>query len=132
MHIRFIVVGKPSAAYRVLIADYEKRIPKYARLEVFEVKSEADIAAKVKGVLVVLDSKGKAFSSESIAAWLKSQPIVSFVIGGDTGLSESFKRQANVLLSFGAITLPHQLARLVLTEQVYRALTILKGEPYHK
>ena len=132
MKVRFIVIGKPTSEYRVLIQEYEKRLPKYARFEVFEVKDEKDVEAKLKSVIVVLDSRGKSLSSESLAAYLKPQEEVSFVIGGDIGLSEAFKKKANLLLSFGQITLPHQLARLVLTEQVYRAFTILKGEPYHK
>lgn len=132
MNIRFIVIGKPTSEYRALIQEYEKRLPKYARFECLEVKAEKDIESKLKGTIVILDSRGKALSSESIAAFLKPLQEVSFVIGGDIGLSDEFKKKANLVLSFGQITLPHQLARLVLTEQVYRALTILKGEPYHK
>lgn len=132
MKIRFIVIGKPTNDYRVLIQEYEKRLPKYARFECFEVKDEKDIESKIKGTLIILDSKGKALSSESLAAYLKPQEELTFVIGSDIGLSDAFKKKAALLLSFGLITLPHQLARLVLTEQVYRALTILKGEPYHK
>lgn len=132
MNIRFIVIGKPTAEYRALIGEYEKRLPKYCRFECLEVKAERDIEPKIKGAIVILDSQGQALSSESLAQYLKEHQELSFVIGGDVGLSDAFKKKANLVLSFGKITLPHQLARLVLTEQVYRALTILKGEPYHK
>ena len=132
MNVRFVVIGRPSPAYRTIINDYEKRLPKYCRFEVFEVKKEDEIIGKLKGTIVIMDKDGKQMSSEGFATWLKTQENLTFVIGGDTGLSDKIKQQSNILLSFSLMTFPHQLARLMLTEQVYRALTILKGEKYHK
>ena len=132
MRIRFIVVGKPTREYATLIHEYEQRLPKYCTFEVFEVKDDDGITTKLKGTIVALDSHGKNYTSESLAEWVKGQTEITFVIGGDVGLSDELKRKSNLMISFGAITLPHQLARLVLTEQIYRAFTILKGEKYHK
>jgi len=127
-----VVVGKPSKEYAPIIQEYEKRLPKYCRFEVFEVKREADISGKLKGLTVMLDVLGKEVSSHGLLAMLKPEGQVTFVIGGAEGLSEATKKKADSLLSLSKMTLPHQLARLVLTEQIYRAFTLLKGEKYHK
>jgi 23S rRNA (pseudouridine1915-N3)-methyltransferase len=92
--------------------------------------------ARTPAYLVLLDSRGKQFSSEELAQAIGklrdsgTQRLV-FAIGPADGWSESARSRANLLLSFGRITLPHQLARVVLAEQVYRAFTILAGHPYH-
>jgi 23S rRNA (pseudouridine1915-N3)-methyltransferase len=85
---------------------------------------------------VLLDSRGTAFSSEELAAWLgtrrdSGQQMIVFAIGPPSGWSERAPKQAQTLLSLGRITLAHELARLVLAEQLYRAFTILAGHPYH-
>ncbi len=86
--------------------------------------------------LVALDERGQALTSVQLAAWLgRAQDTgrdVAFVIGGDEGLSEAVRARASLVLALSAMTLPHRLARLVLVEQVYRAFSILRGEPYHK
>ncbi len=98
----------------------------------------AAIIAKLspRDALVVLDERGKALSSVDFAKWLQQQQMqgrdVAFAIGGDEGHSEEVRGRANVVLSLSAMTMPHRLARLVLLEQVYRAVTIIRGEPYHK
>ncbi len=134
MHIRFIVAGKPSMKYSSLIQDYEKRLPKYCRFETIELKDNAkpaDIIAKMKGYAVCLDPKGKQLTSEELSTMLKTHQEMTFVIGGSEGLAEEVKKNC-FLLSFSKMTFPHQMARLMLSEQVYRAFTILKGEKYHK
>ncbi len=83
---------------------------------------------------MLLDSRGEALSSEQLAKWLgarrdSGQQMIVFAIGPASGWSE--RRQAQTVLSLGALTLPHELARLVLAEQIYRAFTILAGHPYH-
>ena len=87
-------------------------------------------------MLVALDERGKHLSSVDFAKWLGKQQDaardVAFVIGGDEGLAEAVRAKAGLVLSLSAMTLPHRLARLVLLEQVYRAFSILRGEPYHK
>jgi 23S rRNA (pseudouridine1915-N3)-methyltransferase len=85
---------------------------------------------------VLLDSRGEAFSSEELAKWLgarrdSGQQMIVFAIGPANGWSERAYRQAQTILSLGRMTLPHELARLVLAEQLYRAFTILTGHPYH-
>lgn len=134
MHIRFVVVGKPSREYYGIIQDYEKRLPKYCRFEAIELKDNAkptDIIAKLKGYAICLDSKGKQLTSEELSTMLKAHQEMTFVIGGSEGLAEEVKKNC-FLLSFSRMTFPHQMARLMLAEQVYRAFTIIKGEKYHK
>jgi 23S rRNA (pseudouridine1915-N3)-methyltransferase len=91
---------------------------------------------RTQPVVVLLDSRGRSMTSEAFAAWLGArrddgaQHIV-FAIGGADGWSDAVRQRANLLLSFGPMTLAHTLARLVLAEQLYRAFTILSGHPYH-
>ena len=92
--------------------------------------------ARTSAWLVLLDNRGKALSSEELAAWLgvrrdSGQQMIVFAIGPAGGWSDQARGQAQMLLSMGPMTLPHELARLVLTEQIYRAFTILSGHPYH-
>ena len=87
--------------------------------------------------VVVLAIEGKTLSSEEFSSQLEQASIngystLTFVIGGSLGLSHQVKKRANLFLSFGRLTLPHQLMRLVLVEQIYRAFTIQQGSPYHK
>ena len=92
---------------------------------------------KCKGAIVALDGKGKMLSSEEIADYIHKKEVsgfseISFIIGGSNGLSDAVLKKADLVLSFGKITFPHQLFRVVLSEQIYRAFTIIKGLPYHK
>jgi 23S rRNA (pseudouridine1915-N3)-methyltransferase len=92
--------------------------------------------ARTPAWLVLMDSRGEAFSSERLAVWLSErrdagQQAIVFGIGPASGWSEQAPRQAQTVLSLGPMTLPHELARLVLAEQIYRAFTILSGHPYH-
>jgi len=85
----------------------------------------------------VLAIEGRTFSSEEFSKQLEEAPIkgfstLTFIIGGSLGLSSAVKKRANLSVSFGRLTLPHQLMRLVLAEQIYRAFTIQQGSPYHK
>jgi 23S rRNA (pseudouridine1915-N3)-methyltransferase len=87
--------------------------------------------------VVAVDERGAAWSSEQLAAYLDSLGVqgksgVAFLIGGPFGLSDDLRQASHRLLSLSAFTLPHELARLVLAEQIYRAGTIVRGEPYHK
>jgi 23S rRNA (pseudouridine1915-N3)-methyltransferase len=88
-----------------------------------------------KHKLVLLDSRGKQYSSEELAAMLEREQLnaipLLFAIGGSDGFSDDARRQAAIVLSLGRMTLPHELARVVLVEQIYRAFTILKNHPYH-
>ena len=126
-----------------LVADYTKRLSAYVPVttEIFRT-SEAFFGAltkqrsRVVATLVLLDATGRQFTSEELARWLErlrlegSQRIV-FAIGPADGWSAEERTRATLLLSLGSITLPHDLARVVLCEQIYRAFTILAGHPYH-
>lgn len=126
-----------------LLADYVSRIGRYVLCESQLFDSESAFlewagrqSGRSPGYLVLLDSRGKQLSSEELASTVGrlrdsgSQRIV-FAIGPADGWSEEARTRASLVLSFGRITLPHQLARVVLAEQVYRAFTILTGHPYH-
>jgi 23S rRNA (pseudouridine1915-N3)-methyltransferase len=89
------------------------------------------------GYTVVLDERGRAMDSLKFAKWLERMTMdqphgVTFVLGGDVGLAEVVRKRADLLLSLSAMTLPHQLARVVLLEQIYRACTLIRNIPYHK
>ena len=143
MRLRLAWIGKTKeAAIASLTAEYVKRISRYVATETSELSSEAALlksiqkAGRTAPVLVLLDSRGKQLSSEELAGFLQehqdrgTQELV-FAIGPADGWSEEASRSANVRLSLGKMTLAHELARIVLLEQIYRGWTILKGHPYH-
>jgi 23S rRNA (pseudouridine1915-N3)-methyltransferase len=151
MKLTFLSVGKDrSGLFAPGVNEYVQRLGHTAKVTVHELpeskhsgqraKDEegASLLAKLgpKDALVALDERGKALSSVDFAKWLGRQQDtgrdVAFVIGGDEGLSDEVRGKAALVLSLSAMTLPHRLARLVLVEQVYRAFSILRGEPYHK
>lgn len=95
------------------------------------------LAKKPSGRLVVFDEKGRSLDSQAFARMLaqwrdQGEPATSFVIGGPDGLDERVRTQADLVLSFGALTLPHQIVRILVFEQIYRAMTLLAGHPYHR
>jgi len=122
---------------------YLSRIAPYAAIELAGFRSEEALfaslvkqRARTPAWLVLLDSRGQTFSSEELARWLGTrrdagQQNILFAVGPANGWSEGARTQAQSSLSFGPMTLPHELARLVLAEQIYRAFTILSGHPYH-
>lgn len=147
------VVGRPrDAGLAATIHDYETRAARYWPLEVKEVREEraaslgADEVRQREGTrlraavgaarLIACDEGGKAFTSAAFAAWLQKHREaardIAFVIGGAFGLDRSLRDEAPERLTLAPWTLPHELARLVLVEQLYRAGTIGRGEPYHK
>lgn len=152
MKVNIVCVGKIKEKFFTdAIAEYQKRLSRFCNFNIIEVdeaskidnlekKSEAEgnlLLAKCTGVVVCLDGKGKMFSSPEIAKFIKKKEVsgnseMTFVIGGSNGLSQAVLKRADLLLSFGNITYPHQLFRVVLSEQIYRAFTILNGLPYHK
>lgn len=141
--IKVAWIGKTKEpAIQTLTDEYLKRISRYAEVEGIAVKNEAAILALASGErrgerhkLVLLDSRGKEYSSEELAAMLEREQVnavpLLFAIGGSDGFSDDARRQASLTLSLGKMTLPHELARVVLAEQLYRAFTILKKHPYH-
>ena len=153
MKLIVAAVGRPrNAALAAAIEEYEERAARYWPLEVREVKEEtarhasADVVqqkeaerllARVEGATVVLcDERGKSMTSPVFAKFLQASREaardIAFVIGGAFGLAEPLRQRAQTQLALAPWTLPHELARLVLAEQLYRAGTIVRGEPYHK
>ena len=127
-----------------LADEYLKRISRYVEVEGVGLRDEAALVAKfgkdsksgIKCSLVVMDSRGKEFTSEQFAKFLGdyrgSNPLaLVFAIGGADGFSAETKSAASGVISLGKITMPHDLARVVLLEQIYRGFTILEGHPYH-
>jgi 23S rRNA (pseudouridine1915-N3)-methyltransferase len=141
LKVLIIAIGRlKEAHFKAAEADYLKRLRRYVDLTVREVKDEAALtrALPERAKLVLLDERGQNRSSEEIARMLGEEeqhgggrPLV-FAVGGAEGFSDALRAQATVLLAFGRITLPHRLARIVLVEQLYRAWSILRGEPYHR
>ena len=130
-------------AYDALTREYIARIAKYQSIEAADLSSETALlkllersSGRTSPVFVLLDSRGKQMSSEELAAYIESQQSADvqqllFAIGPADGFSEQARTRASRLLSLGKMTLPHELARVVLLEQIYRAFTILRKHPYH-
>jgi 23S rRNA (pseudouridine1915-N3)-methyltransferase len=155
MRVTLLAVGRPRGAIAEAITDYESRVRRYFGFEAAEVKEEPHrrdgddarvrdgegkrLLAKVPAgaELIALHETGRQWTSPQLAEYLaelalRASPGAAFVIGGAYGLSDELLSRARVKLSLGAMTLTHEMARLVLTEQLYRAGTIQRGEPYHK
>ena len=147
MKIKVAWIGKTKEpAIEALTDEYLKRISRYAQVAGVALKDEAAILSLASGErqknknkerhkLVLLDSRGRQFSSEELAVLLEREQVnatpLLFAIGGSDGFSEEARRNAGLMLSLGKMTLPHELARVVLVEQLYRAFTILENHPYH-
>jgi len=159
MNIQVICIGKLKEKYWVDgIKEYSKRLSRFCTLDIIELKesrlpdnaSAADeekvkveegksILNKIKDstYVITLEIKGKQLSSEELAEKIEDLSLdgksdIAFVIGGSLGLSEDVSRRANYKLSFSKMTFPHQMMRVILLEQVYRAFKIIRHEAYHK
>lgn len=142
MKIRLLMLGKTRRAeVRALLDDYLRRLRPYAEVEVSEVAGSPAALRKIKAEFastwVLLDAGGKQFTSQQFAKWLaelrgRGMREIVFLCGDADGFPDEFRRRAQAKLSLGTLTLPHELARVVLAEQLYRAFTILSGHPYHK
>lgn len=159
MKITVITVGKlKEKFFREAVAEYEKRLGRYCRLEIRETADEKtpDGASETErerilqkegerierllpdgAYVVTLEIEGRKFTSEAFAGEIGRLGVngvgqIVFVIGGSLGLHNSIKKRADLAVSFSDMTFPHQLMRVVLLEQIYRAFRIINGEPYHK
>jgi 23S rRNA (pseudouridine1915-N3)-methyltransferase len=152
MKYRIVAVGRPAAGpLRDAISEYEARASRYWPLEVHEVRAESGkslsadavrrreaerLLERAIGTIVALDERGRQLATAAFAKWVADRrdraDDTTFVIGGAFGLDESVRQRASLVLAIAPWTLQHELARLVLAEQLYRAGTILRGEPYHK
>lgn len=134
MRLQVFYIGKPrSRPLNEAGAEYVKRLGRYCRFELNELKTEASVEDNPKVLHIALDPEGESMSSEELARLIESAgQDVAFYIGGAEGFSKKFKKSADRMLSLSKMTLPHELARVVLLEQLYRAFTILGGHPYAK
>ena len=155
MKIQLILIGKTSVPYlSEAMNDYLKRIERYCRFEVkvlpelrntksmpveVQLQKEAEVLMPVMGnyqEVILLDEKGRELSSEEFAGFIQKKQNsglrdIAFVVGGPYGFSDGVKLAAAERLSLSRMTFSHQLVRLVFVEQLYRAFTIINGEPYH-
>lgn len=159
MKIKIICVGKIKEKYlKDGIAEYQKRLSRFTQFEIIELADEKTpekasqaenekimekeanrILSKIgnRDYVIALAIEGKQYASEEFSQFVTDITIqgfsdITFIIGGSLGLHSKIKQKAHTLISFGRLTLPHQLMRLVLTEQIYRAFMIQEGSPYHK
>ena len=155
MNIKIVCVGNIKESYfKDAIKEYEKRLSRFCKFEIIEVKEELvdpnlknldvvkekegeRILAKAQGYLIALAINGNNISSEEHAKKINELSIrgissITYIIGGSYGLGKNVLDKVDYSLSFGKLTYPHQLMRVVLTEQIYRAYTILEGSSYHK
>jgi len=152
MRINVIAIGKIKEKYfSDAVSEYIKRCSRFADVRIIELpdappsktpdeqcKIESEqLLSKAKGFVVAMDMRGKQLTSEGLADLIKNKCIdgaseFSFLIGGSHGHTDELRRKADMLLSFSSNTFPHQLFRVMLCEQIYRALSINAGTPYHK
>ncbi len=144
--IKILCVGKIKERYlEELINDYLKRIKKYHKIEIQELKDDINYIKEIKSLElainqkdynIALDIKGKTLSSLEFSEIIKKTLIfnsnITFIIGGSNGLNESIKNKCNLVISFSDLTFPHGLFRGILLEQIYRAFKIINNESYHK
>ena len=144
--IKILCVGKIKENYlKEMIQDYEKRISKYHKIEIIEVKDEDNLEKERDHLLsfisnrdyvITLEILGKMMTSEELAKKIDeiylTHSTITFVIGSSLGLHEDLKKRANLAVSFSKFTFPHGLFRGVLLEQIYRSFKILNNESYHK
>jgi 23S rRNA (pseudouridine1915-N3)-methyltransferase len=146
LKLKVISIGKDrSGLFAPGVAEYADRLQHYTKPQLIELPESKSLAAEGdatlaklsdRDVLIALDERGKELSSVELSQWVGRQQQnardLAFAIGGDEGLAPAVREKAQLVLSLSKLTLPHRLARLVLLEQLYRAFTLLRGEPYHK
>lgn len=158
MRISIVCVGKiKETFYREALAEYAKRLSKYCKFEIIEVQDEktpdgasenlcnqimekeaAKIESKIPdgSYIIVTAIEGTKYDSVSFAKKIEtimnSNSHITFIIGGSLGIHNRIKKKADLLISFSDMTFPHQLMRVILSEQIYRGFRILNNEPYHK
>lgn len=152
MRVLLVAVGRLRPAFREICDDYLRRFGRFLAIDEHEVREAGRAAndamrraAEGKALLaaipeqsrvVLLDGEGTPWSSPELAAqldgWRRDARDCTFVVGGVAGVSPAVRHRADVAWSLGRLTLPHEFARVVVVEQLYRASTILRGEPYHR
>ena len=144
--IKILCVGKIKEGYlQDLINDYLKRISKYHKIEIIELKDDSNYLKETSNLLehikttdynIALDIKGKMVTSEEFASIIDktflTNSTITFIIGGSLGLNDEIKSKCQQIISFSHLTFPHGLFRGILLEQIYRSFKILNNEAYHK
>lgn len=144
--IKIICLGKIKETYLTeLINDYQKRISRYHKIEIIELKDENDLTIEKNNIekylkkdeyIIALDIQGKELDSVELANKIDETFLnygtITFIIGSSYGIHEDVKQKANLRLSFSKMTFPHGLTRGILLEQIYRSFKILNNETYHK
>jgi 23S rRNA (pseudouridine1915-N3)-methyltransferase len=144
--LKVISIGKDrSGLFAPGVNEYAGRLQHYCKPTLVELPESKNLAAEGEATLaklseretlVALDERGKWLTSVQLSQWIAAQQQsgrdLAFALGGDEGLAPRVREKASLVLSLSAMTLPHRLARLVLMEQLYRAFTLIRGEPYHK
>lgn len=144
--IKILCVGKIKERYlQDLINDYLKRISKYHKIEIIELKDDSNYQKETSNLLehiktsdynIALDIKGKMIKSEEFASIIDktflTNSTITFIIGGSLGLNDEIKSKCQQIISFSHLTFPHGLFRGILLEQIYRSFKILNNETYHK
>lgn len=144
--IRIICVGKIKEDYlKNAITDYYSRINKYHKIEIVELKDDTNILREEEQIIkyidtksfnILMDIKGQLIDSPALSTLIDStfvkNSVINFIIGGSNGVTNKIKNLVNIRLSFGNITIPHGVFRLVLLEQIYRSFKIINNEQYHK
>lgn len=154
MRVRVLAVGKARRTpLTAATTEYLERCARFGGVELVRIRDEPDAGARPAAAreaegrrlllalapgarVVVLDERGAAWTSERLSGWLSDGALhgvsrVDFVVGGPYGLSEAVRRRADEIVRLSSMTLPHEMALLVLAEQIYRAFTLWRGEPYH-
>jgi 23S rRNA (pseudouridine1915-N3)-methyltransferase len=135
--VAVVVVGKVKDPFAEADAHYRKMLQRHLPVDLIEVRDEVNIEGRIprRSHVIALDRGGRAMSSKAWASWLSERRIdaqdLCFLVGGPGGLSSRTTALADERISFGPQTMAHQLARVVLLEQLFRATKILAGEPYH-
>ena len=155
LSVNLICVGKVKEKYIIMgIDEFTKRLQSFTKFSLIELKEDGNDSnrdesikkesiliknclEKSKGYNILLDVKGKEYSSEDMSREIEKLTVngvstINFIIGGSYGVSDEIKASANIRLSFSKMTFPHQLMRVILLEQIYRSYRIISGEPYHK
>lgn len=142
MKIHIVTIGQPKLEYAKLgWKEYYKRLGHYHQLRRTHIQdknndTEHILEAIGNGYLVALDIGGNSISSQELAEWMEKRAMdgreICFVIGGPDGLPQEVRDKADYKLSLGSLTYPHDLAMVILTEALYRASTIVAGQPYHR
>ena len=142
MKVQIITIGEPKGDFKNIFQEYLKRLGGFVEVEFYPIKEDKNSSKKIlklieKTFVVLLDERGKEFSSMELANFLEKKEQesvgkISFLIGGPDGHKEEIRAKKNFEISFSKLTFPHDLAMVILVETLYRSFSIIKNHPYHR